>query len=132
MSPSATGQHILQQPSSSVVTITNDGAVADYNSHVMHNIIGEGKVRGNGCRSHRLSLYVTSDCFSCKESISIISNIAMRFPELTTEVVYLDEPGAVKPDEVFAVPTYLMDGNILFMGNPYLETLISSIQGALS
>jgi hypothetical protein len=56
----------------------------------------------------------------------------MHFPELITEIINLDEPGAVKPDKVFAVPTYLMDGNILFMGNPYLETMISRVQDALS
>ncbi len=97
----------------------------------MGNIIDQGGGRGNGFGSHCLSLYVTSDCFSCKESVSIISEVAMRFPGLITEVVYLDEAGASKPDQVFAVPTYLMDGNILFMGNPYLETMVSSIQDAL-
>jgi hypothetical protein len=98
----------------------------------MRNTIGERGVQGNGCGSHRLSLYITSDCFSCQESVSIISEVAKRFPELITEVVNLENAGAVKPDEVFAVPTYLMDGKMLFMGNPYLETMISSIRDVLS
>jgi hypothetical protein len=62
----------------------------------------------------------------------MISGIATRFPELTTEIVYLDEAGSVKPEEVFAVPTYIMDGNVLFMGNPYLEILMSRVEDALA
>ncbi len=62
----------------------------------------------------------------------IAAEISQRFPQLITEVINLDDPSATKPDQVFAVPTYLLDGKILSLGNPYREEMFAKISAALS
>lgn len=78
-----------------------------------------------------MQIYVSSDCFSCEEAILMASEIARKFSHLLTEVVNLDDPGAHRPENVFAVPTYVLDGKVLSLGNPHREHLFASITAAL-
>ncbi len=61
-----------------------------------------------------------------------MAEIARQFPQLVTEIINLDEPGAEKPEEVFAVPTYLLNGKIISLGNPYPEQLSAKIMAVLT
>ncbi len=61
-----------------------------------------------------------------------MAEIARQFPQLITEIINLDEPGAEKPEEVFAVPTYMLDGKIISLGNPYPEQLRAKITSVLA
>lgn len=85
----------------------------------------------SGAGRHELSVYVTSECFSCREAVDLASAIAKRFPSLHTEVIRLDEPGAVKPEYVFAVPTYVLDHRIVSLGNPRREEMYERIARVL-
>ncbi len=61
-----------------------------------------------------------------------MAEIARQFPQLITEIINLDEPGAEKPEEVFAVPTYVLDGKVVSLGNPYREQMSAKIKAALT
>ena len=86
----------------------------------------------DGAPRHRLRVYITTECFSCEEAVLIAAEITQKFPQIVTEIVNLQDPCASKPDNVFAVPTYLLDGKVLSLGNPYREHLFARIADVLS
>ncbi len=51
---------------------------------------------------------------------------------MNTQIINLDDPCAIKPDNVFAVPTYVLDGRIISLGNPHREQLFAKISSAVS
>jgi hypothetical protein len=81
---------------------------------------------------HRLCIYISSECFNSEEAKSIAFDIMHRFPQISTEVINLCEPTAVIPDNVFAVPTYVLNGKIISLGNPYREEIMAKIVAMLS
>lgn len=82
--------------------------------------------------SGRLQVYIHSDCFSCQETLLLVAEIRRRFPQLLTEVISLDDPATETPDEVFAVPTWLLDGQVIFLGNPWREQMYEKLSASLS
>jgi len=64
----------------------------------------------------KLVVYVDEGCWSCQETPNILADIAPHFPNL--EIELLDLRHNQKPDYVFATPTYVLDGRIIFLGNP--------------
>lgn len=77
-----------------------------------------------------LRVFISEDCWSCCESRRIIGEIAPQFPQITIELV--DLSAQKRPDEIFAVPTYVLDGKVISLGNPYLTELQKKLQDALS
>lgn len=65
-----------------------------------------------------LQVFVASDCYGCEEAIRLAGLIAQRFAALTVEIIDLDEKGAVRPDGIFATPTYVLNGQVIALGNP--------------
>lgn len=65
-----------------------------------------------------LQVYVASHCSSCEEAIRLATTISERFPTLNVKIVDLDQANSPQPDQVFAVPTYVLNGQILALGNP--------------
>jgi hypothetical protein len=65
----------------------------------------------------RLQVYVSQHCESCSRSAALGNAVASYFDDVTVEVIDLDAPSAIKPDSVFAVPTFLLEGQLLCLGN---------------
>lgn len=80
----------------------------------------------------RLCLYVAAECQSCQEAVLLLAEMAREFPQLVAEIISLDKPGVEKPTGVFAVPTWLMDGKIISLGNPYPEQMRARIASVLA
>ena len=78
----------------------------------------------------KLQVYVTEDCWTCAESRRIVSEIASPYPQVAVELLDLEVDD--RPEHVFAVPTYVLDGRVISLGNPYREQLRQEIQVALS
>lgn len=78
----------------------------------------------------KLHVYVREDCWTCAESQRIVSEIAPQFPQIAVELLDLESTN--QPENIFAVPTYVLDGRVIFLGNPYREQLRQEIQDALS
>ncbi len=77
--------------------------------------------------NHHLEAYVSESCFGCDEARAIAEEMSTRFPNLHVEVINLDEPEAERPPAVFAVPTFLLNGELLWLGNPPRDEAVRQI-----
>lgn len=78
----------------------------------------------------KLQVYIKDDCWTCAESRRIVADIAPQFPQISVELVDMETSNL--PQDVFAVPTYVLDGRVISMGNPYRDVLRREIKDALS
>lgn len=69
----------------------------------------------------KLDVYISDSCWSCEETPQIVADIRKQFPDI--EIVLLDIDPAEWPQEIFAVPTYVLDGKVISLGNPSRERL---------
>ncbi len=66
-----------------------------------------------------LEVYVTATCRGCARARELVAWLAaLDLPHVEVRLVHLDQPGATRPPTVFAVPTYLLNGRVLSLGNP--------------
>ena len=63
-----------------------------------------------------LEVFVSSHCFVCKDSHSIAEGIRARYPEIRVWIRSID--ASTPHPEVFATPTYVLNGSTLWLGNP--------------
>ena len=73
-----------------------------------------------------LDIYIAENCWSCGEAVRIVNEITPRFPEIQFSLLDLKTHSA--PEEVFAVPTYVINGKVAFLGNPTLEQLVKKLE----
>lgn len=74
-----------------------------------------------GVHMLKLQIFVTDNCWSCEESRRIAAETEARFEDV--EVALLDFDSEERPPSVFAAPTYLLNGRIVSLGNPWREEL---------
>lgn len=71
-----------------------------------------------------LDIYVGPNCFGCDMAHTIADEVqALDLPDVHIHVIDLGDPANVRPASVFAVPTYLLNGRVLSLGNPEVEWL---------
>jgi hypothetical protein len=77
---------------------------------------------------HILEIYVAPNCFGC-ETARILAGIvrALDRPDLEVRLLDLGEPGVSRPPTVFAVPTYVLDGRVISLGNPEQDWLLAQV-----
>ena len=77
----------------------------------------------------RLEIYVASHCVGCQEAMRI-ADLAQGIAGLDVAVINLDHatPARPVPDNVVAVPTYLLDGRVVSLGNPYREEFLAHLR----
>lgn len=78
-----------------------------------------------------LTIYTMTHCPTCAETARIAAQIGDRYRDLTVQLINLDQTPALRPPAVFSVPTYLLDGTVISLGNPYLEDLAAHVRHAL-
>jgi alkyl hydroperoxide reductase subunit AhpF len=82
--------------------------------------------------SARLEVYVSSECPNCAEAVRLAEEAAARYPNIVVQLIDLDDlDGGPPPDPVVAVPTYLLNGRVISLGNPDAEHLFGRLNGAL-
>jgi hypothetical protein len=75
-----------------------------------------------------LDIYVTPECFGCERARHLAQEVRMRrLPGVEVSLIDLSDPVVVRPESVFAVPTYLLNGQVLSLGNPDLEWLCQQL-----
>jgi Thioredoxin domain len=78
-----------------------------------------------------LERYITDQCSNCQETM-LIAEQADSTAGLEVTVINLDLPGQRIPPQVFAVPTYLLNGLVVSLGNPergtFLARLLSNLR----
>jgi alkyl hydroperoxide reductase subunit AhpF len=79
----------------------------------------------------QLEVYVSSECPNCGEAVRLAEEAAERYPTVVVRVIDLDQlDGNPPPDPVVAVPTYLLNGRVVSLGNPYPEELFALLHEA--
>jgi len=73
-----------------------------------------------------LDIYVTNHCTNCEEAL-LIAERAQTIAGLTVTVIHLDQPGQHIPPHVVAVPTYVLDGKVVSLGNPERNAFLSML-----
>ena len=78
----------------------------------------------------RLEIYVAHECTNCEEAL-LIAERARGIAGLEVAVIDLDKPGQNVPQRVFAVPTYLLNGKVVSLGNPAREEFLARLRTEL-
>ena len=79
-----------------------------------------------------LRIYVSRHCFTCDEALRLADEVRSRFTDIALQVIDMDKEGSKNLDDVFSVPTYVLDGCVLSLGNPEPEELFTSLRKELS
>lgn len=79
-----------------------------------------------------LEVYVEQDCRPCEHARRLANRISERLPQVDVRLIDLSLDEHDRPASVFAVPTYLLNGELLSLGNPDEEELIACLQSALA
>lgn len=74
-----------------------------------------------------LRIYIRRHCWSCEEAIRLADEVRRRFAGINLELIDLDAEGSRNIDNVFAVPTYVLEGRIFSLGNPAPDELFARI-----
>jgi predicted thioredoxin/glutaredoxin len=78
----------------------------------------------------RLDIYVTNQCANCREAL-LMAELARTIAGLQVAVFNLDQPGLHIPPHVIAVPTYVLDGQVISLGNPEREQFLAMLRAGL-
>lgn len=67
--------------------------------------------------THLLEIYIARHCFRSPETLRLATEIKRRLPRLRVQIKVLDD---ITPagTSIFATPSYLLDGRLIFLGNP--------------
>ena len=76
----------------------------------------------------KLEIYVTDHCWSCEESRRLAAEVRASMRDVEVELVDLNSER--RPSHVFAAPTYVLDGKVIFLGNPHWEALQQKLTAA--
>ncbi len=77
-----------------------------------------------------LEVFVEADCSFCQRALRLAEDVDDRYPELAVRVIDVSEPAGQR-DDVFAVPTFILDGRVVSLGNPKQSFLRSEIESLL-
>jgi hypothetical protein len=75
-----------------------------------------------------LEIYVAPHCFGCETARDVASMVRARgWPDLEVRLLDLSQPDVIRPPAVFAVPTYVLDGRVISLGNPEQDWLLDQL-----
>ncbi|MCB0167717.1 MAG: hypothetical protein KDI79_26055, partial [Anaerolineae bacterium] len=76
-----------------------------------------------------LKVFVAEHCSGYDAALAIVAIIKHDYSQaFTVELVHITDAQADIPDRVFATPTYMLDNQIVSLGNPRLEDITQWIQ----
>ena len=82
-------------------------------------------------RSLLLRIYVAQHCETCAEARRIAEKTQQTYENVEVEVMELDGENSANPDDVFSVPTWVLNGKIISLGNPSFHELSAKLSQAL-
>ena len=99
----------------------------------LHNRAQAQRLNGGNVSERNLALeiVIAKHCRQCRESVRVADALKLEFPALDVQVIDLDAPDSVKPDVVFAVPSFLLNGRVVSLGNPDVAELSGTIRTML-
>lgn len=78
-----------------------------------------------------LQVFVEAGCGTCRRALELADQARIEFPTLRVEVVNLADPSAERPETVFAVPMFMLEGQVLSLGNPHPAGLMRTLAAHL-
>ncbi len=78
-----------------------------------------------------LDIYVAPNCDACIVAQRTAVLVQNRLPEVEVRILDLSHPSIKRPASVFAVPTYLLNGETVSLGNPKFEDLLARLENHL-
>ncbi len=80
----------------------------------------------------KVDIYIAQHCPICIYAFEVAAMIRHEFPAVDVQLIRLDEPNTVIPENVFATPTYVLNGQRWSLGNPSPETVREVLVHALN
>lgn len=80
----------------------------------------------------RLQIYITEGCIGCQWAMSMAEAVQNLYPDLEVEVIDIADTTEALPEEVIAVPAYVLNGRLIFLGNPHLDELHQTLLGVVN
>lgn len=77
----------------------------------------------------QLDVYIERGCRSCERATKIAREVDETYPQMSVRVI--DMADAKESIDVFAVPTFVLNGEVLSLGNPRRDELDRAIESAL-
>ena len=77
-----------------------------------------------------LQVYVKHGCETCDRARKIAQLVDAEFPKVSVKIVDMSESQPQR-DDVFAVPTYILENHVLSLGNPQESKLREEITSLL-
>lgn len=74
-----------------------------------------------------VTVLVSRSCGACIASRDLARRLATDRPHLTVRVQDIDEPGWTQPAGFIGTPTWLIDGNVVSLGNPSQTWLLERL-----
>lgn len=97
------------------------------------NLASEGNSSEMGLGGEiRVDIYVAEGCHSCVYSREVATNIHRDFPAVRVRLIDISDSAAVRPEIVFATPTYLLNGQVWSLGNPSPQDVQHRLTAALA
>ena len=79
-----------------------------------------------------LEIYVEAACSTCERARELADAMTRLYPGISVDVVDISNSDHEMPEAVFAVPTYMLNGIVISLGNPSYEELTNKLDGALA
>jgi len=74
-----------------------------------------------------LDIYIDADCSACETARSLAYEVRLRMPHVIVRLRDITQYQPL-PEAVFAVPTYMLNGRRISLGNPSLNDLLRQLQ----
>ena len=68
-----------------------------------------------------LDVYIDNQCEGCGQARRLVNEMRTLFPAIK---IQLRDKTQGWPQEVFAVPTYMLNGRVISLGNPSRQKLV--------
>jgi len=78
-----------------------------------------------------LEIYVEEDCRGCKQARKNADHVKSHFPQIHVSVIDISDSVMPLPEKVFAVPMYLFNGQMLYLGNPGEKDLVVRLENLI-
>lgn len=77
-----------------------------------------------------LRVVVSAGCVTCRYTMTLVEAVRRLRPRQPVEVIDLDDPEVRVPGGVVGTPTFLIGERVVSLGNPTVEDLLATLDGA--
>ncbi len=77
-----------------------------------------------------LQVYIEAGCAQCERAVRLAQEVDDDYSQLAVRLIDIGDE-APRPDDVFAVPTFMLNGRVFSLGNPRQSHLRQEIEALL-